>query len=782
MKNNNKLKHIRSRLIYTIVSVLLLIITLLSMTQYIYDNAEREAFETLHTETKEIKDSIRLQMISDRENLLIMADFAANLYANREDFREVADLAADEKYKLLFDSFEAIGLLDNIGILAPDNRFFTKKGEMIAQDISFETEAKKAPYISGRVKDITDPEREVVRSAVPIIYEKQVIGILYGVIGLDTLNDKYEPMANSNGAKLYIVERGNGNLIVDTRNQKLGNFGDFKERKHREGFPYQKLYDDIMQGNNGYSSYIPKNSTEYHYSHYSSLELSDWQIMLAKPESVVFKKTKETERTIFVMFGIIVLIMTAYLVVVLSSDRKQNLINRRASKIRKLLLEINQHYSSISESLANIANFAGSRSAFFVDSEGEEYHYIIPSQKDNMLTGADRAYFLAEFMKYCGRHLKDRNVTVGLEKIVVNSTLKKESPDFYKFLKNHDIRRVCVAGIANVNVQMSLLGVINPKRFMVTRLLFEEIAVCFAMAIHNKKYLTKTETVAVTDSLTGLSNRLAYKKDTTIFDDKQPERFSCVYVDVNELHIINNKFGHAAGDAMLLYIANTLKEIFAGSHIYRMGGDEFLVFTENVDKDYVEKAVGVLHEKVAERNYHISVGVDFREKNIDTEALVKEAEKRMYEAKAEYYQKKEQKNHWTTENNGIEHVNTGIREFDSVLSIISTRYHGVYCVSLKNDLARRILMPSYFKQFSEENDKFSKVFSTYVHEMVNPDYHRPLLNFLKYDVLKRQLMEGNTPTISYVNSNGTKVMLSVYALPGQTDDVSDTMWVFERND
>ena len=35
-------------------------------------------------------------------------------------------------------------------------------------------------------------------------------------------------------------------------------------------------------------------------------------------------------------------------------------------------------------------------------------------------------------------------------------------------------------------------------------------------------------------------------------------------IDVNELHAVNNKYGHAAGDEMLLYIANTLKEVFYG--------------------------------------------------------------------------------------------------------------------------------------------------------------------------------------------------------------------------
>ena len=109
----------------------------------------------------------------------------------------------------------------------------------------------------------------------------------------------------------------------------------------------------------------------------------------------------------------------------------------------------------------------------------------------------------------------------------------------------------------------------------------EDVAVCFSIAIYNKKYLNKTEIAATTDSLTGVSNRVTYKKDLLMFDEEKPQEFSCIYIDVNELHLINNKYGHAAGDEMILYIANTLKEVFYGHKIYRIGGDEFLVFAEN---------------------------------------------------------------------------------------------------------------------------------------------------------------------------------------------------------
>ena len=173
-------------------------------------------------------------------------------------------------------------------------------------------------------------------------------------------------------------------------------------------------------------------------------------------------------------------------------------------------------------------------------------------------------------------------------------------------------------------------------------MLAEKVAACFSMALYNRNYLNKTLLAATTDSLTGALNRVAYKSDLMNFDEEKSLNFSCIYVDVNELHIINNKYGHATGDEMLVFIANTLKEVFFGHKVYRMGGDEFLVFCQNTQQDVVKKSIQVFKQQLLPRNYHVAIGMSYRTQNTGTEEMVREAEVRMYEEKARYYQTKEQ--------------------------------------------------------------------------------------------------------------------------------------------
>ena len=101
---------------YTVLAAVLICAVFLSVVLSFYKNAEDEAYETLHIQTKQIKDDLILQLKSDRENLATMAHFAANLYSD------------GEKYDRMFSSFEPIGLFSRIGILNPDGTFIAKDG------------------------------------------------------------------------------------------------------------------------------------------------------------------------------------------------------------------------------------------------------------------------------------------------------------------------------------------------------------------------------------------------------------------------------------------------------------------------------------------------------------------------------------------------------------------------------------------------------------------------------------------------------------------------------
>lgn len=159
--------------------------------------------------------------------------------------------------------------------------------------------------------------------------------------------------------------------------------------------------------------------------------------------------------------------------------------------------------------------------------------------------------------------------------------------------------------------------------------------------------------------------------------------------------------------------------------------------------------------------------------------MVREAEVRMYEAKAKYYQDKEQRNTSDEEDTYI-CAETGSKEMDALLSVMKEHYNGIYKVSLATDCADRILSPSSLGcKATEEN--FSKLLKKYVESTVHPDYRRSILNFLNYDAIRRQFAEGKTPTTTYKKLNGETAALSVYDLSNSTGNAGDTLWIFAKN-
>ena len=88
-------------------------------------------------------------------------------------------------------------------------------------------------------------------------------------------------------------------------------------------------------------------------------------------------------------------------------------------------------------------------------------------------------------------------------------------------------------------------------------------------------------------------------------------------------------------------------------------------------------------------------------------------------------------------------------------------------------------VPAFLQILNEEH--FSNLLTKYIDDSVAPEFHRAIMNFLNYEALKRQLLEGNTPRITYKKTNGETVILSIYKLSDAENSVNNTLWVFARD-
>jgi diguanylate cyclase (GGDEF)-like protein len=93
--------------------------------------------------------------------------------------------------------------------------------------------------------------------------------------------------------------------------------------------------------------------------------------------------------------------------------------------------------------------------------------------------------------------------------------------------------------------------------------------------------------VALTDPLTGISNRrqLLARADYEIARHSRGRRnFALVMLDLDGFKLLNDRFGHAAGDELLCDVADALQHAVRGQDtVARIGGDEFCVLAPETD-------------------------------------------------------------------------------------------------------------------------------------------------------------------------------------------------------
>lgn len=148
------------------------------------------------------------------------------------------------------------------------------------------------------------------------------------------------------------------------------------------------------------------------------------------------------------------------------------------------------------------------------------------------------------------------------------------------------------------------------------------------------------------DSLTGLHNRSALERRLAELDGEPCGleaglSHALLLCDLDHFKRVNDRLGHAAGDAVLQDVAYTMRAVLrAGDSIYRVGGEEILVILPGADRDGALEIAERLRLAVKERRpigimVTLSIGVAVSLPHaVDADDLVSRADAALYAAKA----------------------------------------------------------------------------------------------------------------------------------------------------
>ncbi|SCL28921.1 GGDEF domain-containing protein [Micromonospora inyonensis] len=124
--------------------------------------------------------------------------------------------------------------------------------------------------------------------------------------------------------------------------------------------------------------------------------------------------------------------------------------------------------------------------------------------------------------------------------------------------------------------------------------------------------LTAERHAASHDPLTGLPNRRAfYRLAASLLTDAAGRPLAAVVLDLDDFKQVNDRYGHAAGDQVLVSVAERFAAFAGDNLVARLGGDEFagLLASPTVDRRWMEHAAHRLSDALAAPIQHGTVSL-----------------------------------------------------------------------------------------------------------------------------------------------------------------------------
>jgi len=199
------------------------------------------------------------------------------------------------------------------------------------------------------------------------------------------------------------------------------------------------------------------------------------------------------------------------------------------------------------------------------------------------------------------------------------------------------------AGAAGPVDQVSFLGIprseMTPAVLAAIEALIGELDQLKREVSALRARLSEAEGLADRDTLTPLLNRRAFVRELArarTFAGRYGFPASLVYFDLDGFKALNDRLGHAAGDAALKAVADRLiANVRESDLVGRMGGDEFAVVLVQADRATAEGKAAALAQAIEAVGNGLKVSYGVRELDPDTdpEALISDADAAMFAAK-----------------------------------------------------------------------------------------------------------------------------------------------------
>lgn len=316
-----KKSNLMPTILVAFLTLLILTVSYIRFTQLAEQQCQQRMQETVDT----VMGDVGNKMARDSR----MLNAIAELISSEENFDT-------ETMKGIVGTFELLTVSNNIAVLLPGDVIISKTGEEINSSgkISFKKEAALGEHITDRMVSITDSSKMLIRHFVPVNKNGETVAMLYSSTDLVNLPKALSIGNFYNGkADIFIIDRDNGDFIMDTRHEVLGNLSDFGNRKTKGIKTMSDVHNDIVSGKTGhvitksdttgeqmYFYYAPVSADEFQFSEDS--EIKSWTIAVTVPMKVAYKNLYKVRSVCYILAIAEIAVMAVYLYWIMKNTKE----------------------------------------------------------------------------------------------------------------------------------------------------------------------------------------------------------------------------------------------------------------------------------------------------------------------------------------------------------------------------------------------------------------------------------------------------------------------------
>jgi diguanylate cyclase (GGDEF)-like protein len=152
------------------------------------------------------------------------------------------------------------------------------------------------------------------------------------------------------------------------------------------------------------------------------------------------------------------------------------------------------------------------------------------------------------------------------------------------------------------------------------------------------------------DVMTGLYNRAFFEETLLRLEKDRHDPIGVIIIDLNDLKITNDQFGHHIGDKLIRRLAEVLTaSINEGYIAARIGGDEFIIIMPDADLTTAQEQMDRIQELVVMNNKYyrepelsLSLGAAVSQPDLSLEKVITLADDEMYKNKGQFHKRRKE--------------------------------------------------------------------------------------------------------------------------------------------